>query len=215
MPVRLGDTVNEPWFNNGVPRPRTITDQRLLDAAHVVVGRVGPGFTLAQVAAEAGVSVGTVATRFGSKDRLVQAVFDNATAEVARTMRAAADAAADPVAGLRAAAVGTFISLGDADTAANHLGQLGHDLIDPVLRAKLATHFEVMSAELARAFDRAAGSLPGAPAPDVAVRVLLSLVNGISIDWSVRPHGTLADRLGADVDAVLGAWRRGDEGGNR
>ncbi|GLW92186.1 TetR/AcrR family transcriptional regulator [Actinokineospora globicatena] len=192
-----------------MPRPRTITDQRLLDAAHVVIGRCGPGFTLAQVAAEAGVSVGTVATRFGSKDQLVRAVFDHATAEVARTMRAMAEAEVDPVAGLRAAAVGTFLSLGSADTAANHLGQLGHDLIDPVLRAKLGTHFEVMRAELARAFDRAATALPGAPEPEIAVRVLLSLVNGVSIDWSVRPHGTLADRLAADVTAVLGAWERG------
>ncbi|MBM7770959.1 AcrR family transcriptional regulator [Actinokineospora baliensis] len=194
-------------------RPKTISDQRVLDAAHRVIGRVGPGFTLAQVAEEAQVSVGTVATRFGSKDRLVRAVFDNATAEVAVTMRTVAEAHADPVAALRAAAVGTFLSLGDASTAANHLGQLGHDLIDPVLRGKLATHFEVIRAELARAFDRAAGQLPGAPRAEVAVRVLLSLVNGVSIDWSVRPHGTLADRLGEDVDAVLGAWAARDEGG--
>ncbi|WP_253887319.1 TetR/AcrR family transcriptional regulator [Actinokineospora diospyrosa] len=197
-----------------MPRPKTISDQRILDAAHQVIGRVGPGFTLAQVAAAAQVSVGTVATRFGSKDRLVQAVFDNATAEVAVTMRSMAEAAADPVAALRAAAIGTFLSLGDADTAANHLSQLGYDLIDPVLRAKLGTHFEVIRAELARAFDRAAGALPGAPSPEVAVRVLLSLVNGVSIDWSVRPHGTLADRLGEDVDAVLGAWGRAGRGGS-
>ncbi|WP_026421731.1 TetR/AcrR family transcriptional regulator [Actinokineospora inagensis] len=190
-------------------RPRTITDQRLLDAAHAVIGRIGPGFTLAQVAAAAGVSVGTVASRFGSKDGLLVAIFDHATAEVVTTMRSMAEAEHDPVAGLRAAAVGTYLSLGDADTAANHLGQLGHDLIDPRLRDRLGTHFEVMRAELARAFDRARPLLPGAPSPDVAARVLLSLVSGGSLDWSVRPRGRLVDRLAEDVDAVLDGWRRG------
>ncbi|PPK68010.1 TetR/AcrR family transcriptional regulator [Actinokineospora auranticolor] len=189
-------------------RPKTITDQRLLDSAHTVIGRVGPGFTLAQVAAEAGVSVGTVGQRFGSKDGLLRALFTHATAEVDAVMLAAADAEADPVAGLRAAAVATFLSLGDAETAANHLGQLAVDLADEHLRGQLGRHFAVMQERLRHAFDRAAPLLPGAPAPEVAARVLLSLVNGVSIDWSIRPHGRIADRLGQDVDAVLDAWRR-------
>ncbi|GLZ37461.1 helix-turn-helix domain-containing protein [Actinokineospora sp. NBRC 105648] len=189
-------------------RPKTITDQRLLDAAHEVIARVGPGFTLAQVAAEAGVSVGTVGGRFGSKAGLLRALFAHATAVVAVGMRTAAEAEDDPVAGLRAAATVTFVSLGDAESAANHLSQLGFDLIDPHLRAMLGTHFEVMQDELRRAFRRAAPLLPGAPGEDLASRVLLSLVNGISIDWSIRPHGRLVDRLSDDVDAVLTAWGR-------
>ncbi|WP_018684322.1 TetR/AcrR family transcriptional regulator [Actinokineospora enzanensis] len=190
-------------------RPRTISDQQILDAASVVIGRVGPGFTLAQTAAEAGVSVGTVAQRFGSKDGLLLAIFDHATAEVAGAMRAAAEVEPDPVAGVRAAVLRTFASLGDAETAGNHLGQLGVDLMDPHLRARLGVHFTAMQAELRRALDRARPHLPGAPAVDVAARVLLSLVNGVAIDWSVRPHGRLADRMTEDVDAVLEAWRRG------
>lgn len=55
-------------------RPRSITDERLLAAAETVIGRCGPGFTLAQVAAEAGVAVGTAGQRFGSKAGLLQAL---------------------------------------------------------------------------------------------------------------------------------------------
>lgn len=200
--------VNEPWFNNPVARPRTISDQRLLDAAAAVIARTGPGFTLAQVAAEAGVAVGTVAQRFGSKSGLLRALTAHTTGQVVAAMRAAVEAGATPVDGLRAAAVVTYLSLGDAESAANHLGQLGVDLVDPELRALLGAHFAAMEAELRRAASAAGAALPGAPPAPAVARVLLALVNGVAMDWSIRPRGRLADRLTEDIDAVLTAWRR-------
>lgn len=188
-------------------RPQTITDQRLLVATGEVIGRHGPGFTLAQVAAEAGVSVGTVAQRFGSKSGLLRALTVHFTDEAAVTMRAAAESAASPVDGLRAAAVVTHVGLGDAKTAANHLGQLGVDLVDPVLRQLLGEHYAAMENELRRAFRAAAADLPRAPSAARAAQVLLAVVNGVSMDWSIRPNGRLEDRLSADVDAVLDGWR--------
>ncbi|GAA4425339.1 TetR/AcrR family transcriptional regulator [Actinokineospora soli] len=201
--------VIEWWFNNRVPRPRTITDERLLTAASQVIGREGPGFTLAQVAAAAEVSVGTVAGRFGSKSGLLRALTEHTTTTVAAGMRAAFESRADPVDGLRAAVVVTYLDLGDATEAGNHLGQLGVDLQDPVLRGLVGLHFAAMQGELLHACAAAAPALPGMPAPALAARVLLSLANGAAMDWSIRPLGSLADRLGDDVDAVLDAWRRG------
>ena len=173
-----------------------------------MIGRCGPGFTLAQVAAEAGVAVGTVAQRFGSKSGLLEAMSRRATRRAVEQMRACAERADDPVDGLRAAAVAVYAVLGDAEEAANHLGQLGVDIGDPVLRSLLGEHFTAVEEErggwcvrrrlrAARA-ERAAGR-----------RALLGLVNGVSMDWSIRPHGRLADRLAEDVDAVLAAWRGG------
>jgi len=190
-----------------VARPKTITDQRILEAAGDVIGRTGPGFTLAQVAAEARVSVGTVAQRFGSKAGLLAALTTHWTERVAVDMRAAADGHESPVDGLRAAAVHTHLGLGDADTAANHLGQLGMDLVDPVLRGLLGEHYAAMEGELRRAASAAAPDLPRAPDPARVARVLLAVVNGVSMDWSIRPVGALADRLTEDVDAVLDGWR--------
>ncbi len=203
-----GDRVNELWFTNWVARPKSITDQRLLDASAAVIGRVGPGFTLAQVAEAAGASVGTVAQRFGSKAGLLRALTAHTTSTVAACMRAAGEAEADAVDALRATAVRTYLSLGDAESAANNLGQLGVDLVDPVLRDLLGAHYAAMEAELRRAVRRAAPDLPGAPGVELAARVLLSLVNGVSMDWSIRPRGRLADRLTEDIDAVLTSWRR-------
>ncbi|MGQ0839559.1 TetR/AcrR family transcriptional regulator [Actinokineospora sp.] len=191
-----------------MPRPKTITDQRLLDATAAAIARNGPGFTLAHVAAGAGVSVGTVAQRFGSKGGLLRALTVATTAQVTAGMRAAAEAAPTPVDGVRAAAA-TYVGLGDAESAANNLGQLGVDLLDPDLRALLGLHYAAMEAELRRALRAAAPDLPGAPPAPRAARVLLAVVNGVSMDWSIRPHGRLADRLTEDVDAVLAAWHRG------
>ncbi len=187
-----------------VPRPKTITDERLLTAAGTVIGRKGHGFTIADVAAEAGVSVGTVAQRFGSKAGLLQALTRQTTADVERRMRAAAQGP-DPVEGLRRALLTWFEGMTDPVEAGNHLAQLGVDLIDPDLRALLAEHYaatERTVLALVRAAD-----LPHAPAPERAARVLTVVVFGVSMDWSVRPRGALADRLAEDVDAVLDAWK--------
>jgi AcrR family transcriptional regulator len=189
-----------------VARPRSITDERLLGAAETVIGRCGPGFTLAQVAAEAGAAVGTVGQRFGSKAGLLQALSRRATARAVEQMRAYAEAADDPVAGLCSAAVSVYAVLGDADEAANHLGQLGVDIGDPELRALLGEHYTAVETELRRLVRAAAPALPHAPSVPRAARALLAVINGVSIDWSIRPQGRLVDRLTEDVNAVLAAW---------
>ncbi|MDU0293196.1 TetR/AcrR family transcriptional regulator [Saccharothrix longispora] len=185
-------------------RPRTITDERLLTAATEVIGLRGPGFTIAEVAARAGVSVGTVAQRFGSKSGLLQALTRQTTEHVVRRMHEAAEGL-DPLAGLRAALLTWLDGMSDPAEAQNHLAQLGVDLIDPELRALLARLYEVTGEtvlELTRRVD-----LPRGPGPERAARVLTGLVYGVSMDWSVRPRGALADRLAEDVDAVLDAWK--------
>jgi AcrR family transcriptional regulator len=191
-----------------VARPRSISDERLLTAAGVVIGRVGPGFTLAQVAAEAQVAVGTVARRFDSKSGLLQALSRINTRLVVESMRLAADAGGDPLDGLRAAAVSVYAGLGDAGTAANHLGQLGVDLGDPELRALLGEHYTAVEGELRRLVRAVTTELPGAPGPVRAARTLTAVINGAALDWSIRPKGRLTDRLEQDIDAVLMGWRR-------
>ncbi|AGM10590.1 TetR/AcrR family transcriptional regulator [Amycolatopsis keratiniphila] len=187
-------------------RPRSITDERLLTAAGTVIGMVGPGFTLAQVAAEAGVAVGTVAQRFGSKNGLLLALSRENTRSVVEAMRECGELA-DPVEALRAAVVVVYEGLGDARTAANHLGQLGVDIGDPGLRALLGEHFTAVEAELRKLVRVATRDLPGAPGVVRAARVLLGVANGAALDWSIRPKGRITERLGQDVDAVLTAWK--------
>jgi AcrR family transcriptional regulator len=195
----------------GVARPRSISDDRLLTAAAAVIGSVGPGFTLAQVAAEAQVAVGTVAQRFGSKSGLLQALSRVTTLRAVDSMRAVSAAEGAPLAGLRAALVSVYVALGDAETAANHLGQLGVDIGDPQLRALLGEHFAAVESELRRLVRAAAAELPGAPEAARAARTLLAVINGVSLDWSIRPKGRLVDRVEQDIDAVLVGWRRREQ----
>lgn len=185
-------------------RPRKISDEELLAATGRAIGRHGPGFTLAQVADEAGVAVGTVAGRFGSKRHLLLAMMTFARAGVAPRMRAVAREH-DPVAAITAAAIVTAEGLDDPATASNHLGQLGVDLADPALRSGFAAQRSSVHEVLTDLF--ATADLPGAPPPAQAARIIAALTHGVLLDWALNPGEAIADALKADVEAVLATWR--------
>ncbi|MGH3879906.1 MAG: TetR family transcriptional regulator, partial [Actinophytocola sp.] len=144
-------------------RPRKISDDELMAACGRTIGAHGPGFTLAQVAAAAGVAVGTVAGRFGSKHGLMLAMMTAASDGVADRMRAAAARHTDPVAAVLAAALVTTEGVDDPATTTNHLAQLGVDMSDPALREGLAI-LRGRVREVLRSLLATAG-LPGAPRP--------------------------------------------------
>jgi AcrR family transcriptional regulator len=196
-----------------VARPRTITDERLLDALAQVITRVGPSFTVSDVAVRAGVSVGTVAQRFGSKQGLLKALSRAAVTRIRATVRTAAESAqsagagaglaADPVA---AAILAVYRDLDDPEAATHNLAQLATDMADPELRVLLGDFYATLTAELAELLRVA--DLPGAPPARQAARLLVSLANGTAIDWSIRPDGHLVERLASDLAIVLNGWRR-------
>jgi AcrR family transcriptional regulator len=204
--VRIVLLVSDPWFNNEVGRPRKISDEDLVAACGRVIGRHGAGFTLAQVAAEAGVAVGTVSGRFGSKQGLLVAMMTTAAEGVEHRMRAAAAERADPLEAVTAAVLVTAEGVTDPATTTNHLAQLGVDLTDPELREGLRLLRERVHRVLARLLRAAA--LPGAPPPARAARIIAAMAHGAQLDWALRPHGSLAERLREDVRAVLTSWRR-------
>jgi AcrR family transcriptional regulator len=212
-------------------RPRSITDERLLDAAGAVIGRRGPGFTLAEVAKEAGVAVGTVAQRFGSKHGLLVAMVTTAIASLGPGLREAAGASlgprlqetagACPGSGVREAAAGAedpaltavralvswYAPLGDPVSAPNHLAQLGSDLADERLRGLMGEFYTAMEAEVAALLDKA--DLPSGPPAAQAARILTAVADGTALHWSASPTGDFGTRLEADLLAVLDAWRPG------
>ncbi len=202
--------VNELWFNNGMARPRTITDERLLTAAGTAITRFGPAFTLADVAREAQVAAGTLVQRFGSKHGLLVAMTRAAVASMRRSLRAAVADVDDPTAAVIQALVGWYAPLDDPHSAANNLAQLAFDLADDQLRALMAEFYAVMEAELQPLLGRAvaAGDLPGAPPAAVATRILTAIADGTAIHWSTCPVGSLRARMRADLQAVLAGWRR-------
>jgi AcrR family transcriptional regulator len=181
----------------------------MLTAAGVVISRLGPAFTLADVARQARVAVGTVAQRFGSKHGLLVAMTRTAVESLHRDMRLAVTDTGDPVAAVIEALVKPYVALDDPGTAANNLAQLAFDLADGELRALMAESYAVMEAGLVPLLSRAvaAGHLPGAPPAPVAARILSAIVGGTALHWSARPIGGLCDRMRSDLDAVLAGWR--------
>lgn len=52
-------------------RPRTVSDEAILDAARAALLEHGPGVSLSHIAGEVRLSAGALVRRFGSRDRLV------------------------------------------------------------------------------------------------------------------------------------------------
>ncbi|MDN3359849.1 TetR family transcriptional regulator [Actinomadura sp. DC4] len=185
-------------------RPREITDERLLEAAASSISRLGPGFTLADVAAQAQVSVGTVAQRFGSKHGLLAAMTRSAIDGMRSGIRESVKGVEPAHAAVHALLV-AYAPLDDAGTAANNLAQLAVDLADSELRGLMAEFYAVMEAEIASLIDAAA--LPLAPRPATAARILTAIADGTAIHWSARPQGSLRERLQDDLTTVVDGWR--------
>lgn len=200
--------VSESWFNNAVVRPRKISDERLLAAAGSVIARLGPGFTLADIATEAGVVAGTLVQRFGSKHGLLAALSRMTIDALPDSIRTAAKGHADPLDALRAGLAQPYAALDDPAAAANNLAQLAVDFADAELRGLLAELYAAVEAEVAILVQDAAATLPGAPPAPQAARVLTALAEGSAIRWSVRPAGSLRERIRTDIDAVLTTWSR-------
>jgi AcrR family transcriptional regulator len=193
-------------------RPRQITDERLLGAAAAAISRLGPGFTLADIAAEARVAVGTVAGRFGSKHGLLVAMTRGAIEAMRGQMRVS-DGDGDPLQATVRALVDAYAPLDDPATAANNLAQLAFDLADDELRRLMAEFYAVMEAEVSALVEQAvaAGGLRGAPTAAQAARILTAIADGTAVHWSARPDGALAERLRDDLSAVLSGWNKDKE----
>lgn len=194
-------------------RPRKTSDAQLLAAAGDAIARLGPRFVLADVAERAGVSPASLVHRFGSKRGLLAAMID-AVAEDARE-RPHMSEDEDPVGAVRRAAGERYAPLDDAASAANNLAQLGCDLGDEALRARLAELHAAVEAQLGSLLSRAldAGALPGAPPAPIAARILAALADGTALRWSAAPSGSLRARLDADLGAVLAGWTRAGPSG--
>jgi AcrR family transcriptional regulator len=112
--------------------------ERVLRAAQELFAERGPEVKMGEVAARAGVGVGTIYRRFPSKELLFAAVSEAACADTCLCLARAADDAADPAAKLRAIVIAQYshslhlAPLLDSADAPEHRG------LYPALHALLA-----------------------------------------------------------------------------
>ena len=123
------------------PRPRKVTDDDGVLAAHRAMSRLGPGeLTLAHIADEAGVTAGLLVQRYGSKRDLLLSLskrFSGGTEEMFAGLR---QAHRSPLAALRAYSDGMAHMAATPAAFARNFAYLQIDLTDPEFRRHVARH---------------------------------------------------------------------------
>ena len=187
-------------------RPRKVSDDKIFESVMTVMMRRGPAdWTLADVAAEAGLTAGALVQRFGSKRalqlRLARLFADGLPAMLA-AMR---QEHTSPLAALRAYARHMAGLAPSAEVFAHHLGYLELDLSDPelhqeFLRQALATR-EYLRSLIEGAV--AAGELPGTVDVAALTRRVEVTLTGSLFTWGTYQDGSAADWLASDLDVLL------------
>ena len=176
-------------------RRKTISDESVLDAALRVMTARGPSdFTLADVAAAAGIAPATLIQRFGDKHRLILATFSRDNDLFAKAL-----AELPPATGVDAV-IAVFRLLSpeteDAGAFADQLLWLRQDMRDPDLNRLARERF-------GRLRQAVAERLPAlAIAPERAARLVEAQWQGALNQWGIAPEGGLVDF----VTQNLRAW---------
>jgi AcrR family transcriptional regulator len=188
------------------PRPRKVSDQDVFAAAHRVMMRLGPAqWTLADIAAEAGLTAGAIVQRFGSKHALQVALTEqvaDATPELFAELRRAH---ASPLDALRAYA-GCFAQMGESPGAlARNLAYLQLDLTDPDLRRHVRAQASATRAAFRALLDQAvkAGELVTSVDTHALARAVEVALSGSLLTWAFYQDGPASDWVRTDLDSVL------------
>lgn len=187
------------------PRPRTASDAAILDATARAIGRLGPSrLTLADVAAEVGLSAAALVQRFGSKRGLLLALARASSAAAGEEFGAVRAAHRSPLGALRAYAEGQARFMEPPEALANHLAFLQVDLTDPEFHRLTLDAFRAAEGEIRALLEEAvaAGELRACDGERLA-RAVQSMLNGSLLTWAVYREGRLRDRLRGDLDALL------------
>jgi AcrR family transcriptional regulator len=197
-------------------RPRTASDEELLAATTRAVSRVGPSrLTLADVAAEAGVSAATLVQRFGSKRGLLLALAREGSAGLGEQMAGIRAAHPSPMEALRAVADCLTGMAASPEELANHLAFLCIDLTDADFHRHALEHARAFQGELKALLGAAvdAGELAACDTDSLA-RLIQELLHGALVTWAIFREGTARDWLRRDLEMLLAPYRR-DEGKGR
>lgn len=202
------------------PRPRKASDDEVFAATLRMMAELGPHqITLADIAAEAGLTAGALVQRFGSKRALLLALsekFAHSTGAMFESLRAAAPS---PLATLYAYGE-CMAQMGDSPEAlAHHLMWLQQDLTDPDFRRFTLLQARASRRELRQLIAEAVaqGLLQRGVDASSLARALEITVGGSLIAWAVYQEGTAARWVRHDLDALLGPHlttraRRSDQG---
>jgi AcrR family transcriptional regulator len=186
-----------------MPRPKTLPDESILEAALNLVHRGGPeALTFDSLARSCGLSAATLVQRFKSKAKLRQSALlhawdrlDEMTARLAANVPKTPDGAVELLVALSR-------DYGGIESYAQGLLVLREDISDPVLRARGAG----WKGSLSAALDDCFSTVPNAPS---GIGLLMaSQWQGSLLWWSFDPRGAVEDHVAASlrrfVEAIIG-----------
>lgn len=194
------------------PRPRTVSDERILIAAAGAINRLGPErLTLGDVAREVGLSPATLLQRFGSKRGLLLALAEMGAGSVEGCFEAVRGTHASPLEALLAAATGITRHMKSPEALSNGLAFLQMDVSDPDFRRLALAQSRGTLAGYRALLDEAvaAGELMPCDTDSLA-RAIGALSGGSLIAWAIHRHGTAEKWVRHDLDTLIAPHRHGE-----
>jgi AcrR family transcriptional regulator len=192
-------------------RPQKVTDDEIYMAAQRAMSRLAPGeLTLAEIAAEAGVTAGLLVQRFGSKRALLLSLsekFSGGTAEMFGELR---KGHRSPLAALRAYSDCMAHMASTPAAFARNFAYLQIDLTDPDFRKHVSKHAAASRVELQKLIREAIAAKelkPDTNAKQLA-RTIEAVVGGSMLSWAFYQEGSAQKWMRQDIDAVLKPYIR-------
>ena len=192
-----------------MPRPKTIDDDAVLDAAGRVIDRGGPSqLTLAAVAKEVGLAPATLVQRFESKRGLLLALARRGADGAGGSLRAASRRQRSPSRALVSGLVDMSARVAAPETMANQIAFLQVDLSEPEFHRLALEHAIAVRAEIKALLDAAvaAGELKIDDTTRVA-QAVQTTYNGALITWAIHRKGPLATWLRRELETLLAPYR--------
>jgi AcrR family transcriptional regulator len=191
-----------------MPRPRTISDEAVLDAVLALAHRVGPArVTFAAAAAEVGLSAATLVQRFGTKrDLLLAADKRGIDLWVGALDRSTA---ASPLARIVEGLVLAADPVATPEQMANSLAMLQLDLADPDFHAETLRGAQAVRARIMRDLGAAleAGELRQGSDITTLAKLVETTYHGALIGWAIHRESTLAGWMCEQIEAALAPHR--------
>ena len=193
------------------PRPRKVSDEEIFAATYRAMTRLGPGeLTLAEIAAEAGVTAGALSQRFGSKRQLLLDLAEGAAASAGDFIRELGTAHRSPLAAIREYAECLAHLAASPSALARNLAYLQIDLADPDFRKHLEIQARAtrdgIEALLTAAI--AAGELARSTDARALARTVDVMLSGSLMTYATYQDGTAVKWLRDNCDMVLAPYLR-------
>jgi len=187
-----------------VVRPRQHTNEELLELVGDSLTSGRGGWTLAEVAADAGVHASTLLKRFGSKHGLLVALSRRWVARLVTTQQTG-----DAYLELIEWVANVADPPSDRERALADMAMLMEDLADDELSSLLVGGWAKQVAYIAGLVReaQAAGRLRNAPDPDLAAATMVDLVNGAALRAAAYPAPRESIDPRATTTALLEAWQ--------